>query len=174
MAQHNYAVFCEDGRGVPHDTGEAACYYRLAAEQGHVGAQICLSELLLDTAAAGRALPAAPGEAARFLAQAAQQTGDEESRLKALAVLSEYTHEPDVVKACGKTQKLRACLKCRTARFCGAECIWRMWPLHKQSCKTFPRRGRRPRPRTAVARTSTSCSTQLGASVRDDLLHAFC
>jgi len=76
-------------------------------------------------AAAGRALPAAPGEAARFLAQAAQQTEDEQSRLKALAALSEYAHEPDVVKACcvgcGKMRKLRACSKCLTAKFCGAE-----------------------------------------------------
>ncbi|KAJ1639449.1 hypothetical protein T492DRAFT_856684 [Pavlovales sp. CCMP2436] len=38
---------------------------------------------------------------------------------------------------CGQTWKLRACLKCRTARFCGAECNRRMWPVHKQSCKTF-------------------------------------
>jgi len=86
----------------------------------------------------GRCLP---GEAARFLAQAAQQTGDEESRLEALAALSKYAHKPDVVKACcvgcGKTRKLVLCSKCLTARFCGAECVRRMWPVHKQSCKTF-------------------------------------
>ncbi|KAJ1628473.1 hypothetical protein T492DRAFT_875124 [Pavlovales sp. CCMP2436] len=62
-------------------------------------------------------------------------------RLEALASLSKYAHEPDVVKACcvgcGKTRKLRACSKCLTAKFCGAECVRRMWPVHKQSCKTF-------------------------------------
>jgi len=46
-----------------------------------------------------------------------------------------------VVKACcvgcGRTRKLRACSKCLTAKFCGAECVRRMWPVHKQSCKTF-------------------------------------
>jgi len=36
-----------------------------------------------------------------------------------------------------RLRKLRACIKYRAARFCGAECVRRMWPVHKQSCKTF-------------------------------------
>ncbi|KAJ1627094.1 hypothetical protein T492DRAFT_877329, partial [Pavlovales sp. CCMP2436] len=129
QAQHNLAMLCEEGRGVVQDLSEAVHLFRLAAE------------LLLETAATGSALPAAPGEAARFLAQTAQQTGDEECRLDALTVLSAYVHEPDVVKACcvgcDKTRKLSTCSRCLTAKFCGAECVRRMCPVHKQSCKTF-------------------------------------
>jgi len=130
-----------NGEVRPQDALEAARYFRLAAQQDHPLSQLNLGLLLLRAAAAGRALPAAPGEAARFLAQAAQQTGNEESRLKALAALSEYAHEPNVVKACcigkGKTRKLRSCSKCLTAKFSGDEFVRRMWLVHKQSCKTF-------------------------------------
>ncbi|KAJ1640958.1 hypothetical protein T492DRAFT_898087 [Pavlovales sp. CCMP2436] len=133
-AQTNFAGCCEHGRGVPQDDADAARYFRLAAEQGHVKARLNLGMFC----ELGKGMPQ---DAARFLAQAAQQTGDEEIRLEALAALSEYAHEPDVIKACcvgcGKTRKLRACSKCLTAKFFGAECIRRMWPVHKQSCKTF-------------------------------------
>ncbi|KAJ1640982.1 hypothetical protein T492DRAFT_898106 [Pavlovales sp. CCMP2436] len=120
IAQHNYGTFCILGRGVPQDDNEAARLFRLAAEQGLADTKANLgrlselgrgigeatrfyrlaAELLFWAAAAGWALLAAPGEAARFLAQAAQQTGDEESHLEALAMLSKYAHDPDVVKAC--------------------------------------------------------------------------
>eukprot|EP00302_Diacronema_sp_CCMP2436_P025857 CAMPEP_0179928788 /NCGR_PEP_ID=MMETSP0983-20121128/9064_1 /TAXON_ID=483367 /ORGANISM="non described non described, Strain CCMP 2436" /LENGTH=51 /DNA_ID=CAMNT_0021832635 /DNA_START=67 /DNA_END=219 /DNA_ORIENTATION=+ len=50
--------------------------------------------LILQEADAGRALPATPGEAARFLAQAAQQTGNDDIRLAALAALSVSAHVP--------------------------------------------------------------------------------
>ncbi|KAJ1622092.1 hypothetical protein T492DRAFT_913713 [Pavlovales sp. CCMP2436] len=119
--------------GLPQDDREAARLFHLAAEQGDADAQLNfggndlsqlnLGRLLLEEAAAGR------------------QTEDEEVRLEALGALSKYAHDPDVVKACcigcGKTLKLRACSKCLTARFCGAECVRRMWAVHKQSCKTF-------------------------------------
>ncbi|KAJ1641286.1 hypothetical protein T492DRAFT_853578 [Pavlovales sp. CCMP2436] len=140
-AQFAVGQCCEFSRGMPQDIGEAARFYRLAAEHGLALAQLNLGELLLGTAAAGMALPAAPGEAARFLAQATQQTEDEEVRLEARAVLIEHAHDPDVVRACcvgcGQTQKLKSCSKCLTAKFCGAECVRRMWPVHKQSCKAF-------------------------------------
>ncbi|KAJ1622905.1 hypothetical protein T492DRAFT_884461 [Pavlovales sp. CCMP2436] len=142
VAQVNLGQCYAAGVGVPRDDSEAARFFRLAAEQGLALAQLRLGELLLAGGpVAGSVLPAVPGEAARFLAQVAQQTGDEEKRLEALALLSAHTHEPNVVNACcvgcGQTRKLRACLKYRTARFCGAECVRRMWPVHKQSCKTF-------------------------------------
>jgi len=131
----------QKGRGVPQDIGEAVRYDLLAAGQGNVKAQLYLGRLLLKTATVGRALPTAPGEAARVLVHAAQQTGDGQSRLEALAALSECAHDPDVVKiccvGCGRTRKLSTCSKCLTAKFCGAECVRRMWPVHKQSCKTF-------------------------------------
>jgi len=126
---------------IERDPSVAAVWFRRAADQGCPRAFLYLGRILLSEAAVGRALPTEPGEAARFLAQAAQQTGDEESRLEALAALSKYAHEPDVVKACrigcGKTPKLRACSKCLTARFCGTECVRHMSPVDKQCCKTF-------------------------------------
>mmetsp|Transcript_31052 Transcript_31052/g.77654 ORF Transcript_31052/g.77654 Transcript_31052/m.77654 type:complete len:118 (+) Transcript_31052:292-645(+) len=88
-AQGNLGALCALGRGMTKYFGEAVRYFRLAAEQGDVPSQFKLG-VLLGAAAAGRALPATPGEAARFLAQAAQQTGDEETRLEALAELREY------------------------------------------------------------------------------------
>ncbi|KAJ1636593.1 hypothetical protein T492DRAFT_1128793, partial [Pavlovales sp. CCMP2436] len=135
--QHRLAMCYYSGRGIPRDVSEGVRLFRLAAEQGQTKAQMLLCTLLLWV----RVLSAAPGEAARFLAQVAQQTEDEEGRLKALALLSAHAHEPDVVKACcvgcSKTRKLKFCSKCLTARFCGAECVRRMWPVYKQSCKTF-------------------------------------
>jgi len=136
VAQVNLGQCYAAGVGVPRDDSEAARFFRLAAEQGLALAQLRLGELLLAGGpVAGSVLPAVPGEAARFLAQVAQQTGDEEKRLEALALLSAHAHEPDVVKACcigcGQTRKLSTFSKCLTARFCGAECIRRMWPVHK-------------------------------------------
>jgi hypothetical protein len=34
-------------------------------------------------------------------------------------------------------RKLKACAKCRVARFCGSECLARAWPAHKPNCKLW-------------------------------------
>jgi hypothetical protein len=38
---------------------------------------------------------------------------------------------------CGATRKLKACAKCKVARFCTAECQRRTWPVHKPHCKRW-------------------------------------
>jgi transcriptional regulator GlxA family with amidase domain len=38
---------------------------------------------------------------------------------------------------CGASRKLKLCSKCRVAHFCDIECIARMWPAHKASCKAW-------------------------------------
>jgi len=35
---------------------------------------------------------------------------------------------------CGATRKLKTCLKCKTARFCTAECQRSAWAEHKPHC----------------------------------------
>jgi TPR repeat protein len=39
VAQFNLGVMYSDGQGVPQNDAEAVRWYRLAAEQGHAGAQ---------------------------------------------------------------------------------------------------------------------------------------
>ena len=63
------AVVNRNGRGVPQDDGEALRWYRLAADQGHAGAQ---SNLGL-TYANGRGVPQDDDEAARWFRLAADQ-----------------------------------------------------------------------------------------------------
>jgi hypothetical protein len=96
--------------------------------------------VLLVEGVPGR-LPAALREDAQFLARAAQQTGDAVFRTNALIVLSTHAHERAVVAACYvgcvATQKLKLCTKCHVANFCGKECLARMWPVHKKSCKLW-------------------------------------
>jgi hypothetical protein len=43
----------------------------------------------------------------------------------------------DCCVGCGAVRKLKACSKCRVARFCDKECTARMWQAHKASCKAW-------------------------------------
>jgi len=44
-AQFNYGRMCEQGNGAPQSFQEAAQWYRKAAEQGHINAQLALGYL---------------------------------------------------------------------------------------------------------------------------------
>ncbi|KAJ1629277.1 hypothetical protein T492DRAFT_873665 [Pavlovales sp. CCMP2436] len=44
---------------------------------------------------------------------------------------------PTCCIGCGKMEQLQTCSKCLTAKFCGAECVRRMWPVHKPGCKAW-------------------------------------
>ncbi|KAJ1630090.1 hypothetical protein T492DRAFT_872392 [Pavlovales sp. CCMP2436] len=126
------------------DDSAAARWWRLAAEQGNAKAQTSIAVFYFMGKGG---VPQDLSGGARLFRRAAEQgepgaqTGDEKHRLEALALLSAHAHEPDVVKACcvgcGQTRKLSTCSKCLTAKFCGAESVRRMWPVHKQSCKTL-------------------------------------
>jgi len=63
------------------------------------------------------------------------------SHLAALELLRAHADKHDVVRvcciSCGKTAQLSTCSKCLTAKFCGQECLRRLWPVHKQSCKAW-------------------------------------
>jgi len=75
------------------------------------------------------------------VAGAAQQENDKHAREHALRVLGQHMGKKEVVSTCcvgcGATRKLKACSKCLTAKLCGAACLQRMWPKHKQSCKLW-------------------------------------
>ena len=57
------------GRGVPEDDAEAVRWYRMAAEQGHAGAQYNLAVMY----ALGRGVPEDDAEAVRWYRMAAEQ-----------------------------------------------------------------------------------------------------
>ena len=59
----------DSGEGVPKDAGEAANWYRKAAEQGHADAQCRLGDLYYF----GEGVPKDTGEAANWYRQAAEQ-----------------------------------------------------------------------------------------------------
>ena len=68
-AQYNLAVLYEQGRGYPHDLGQAAHWYGLAAEQGYMDAQYNLGSLYADGEGVGQDL----AQAAHWYGRAAEQ-----------------------------------------------------------------------------------------------------
>lgn len=118
---------------------EAVRLYRLSADQNYAGAHYHLGRHLVNNS--WLASPTEMKEGALLLARAAHQTEVEEVSRLALQVLSEYAHERDVVHACcigcGKTQRLRRCSRCHVAKFCGAACARRMWPVHNAGCSLW-------------------------------------
>jgi TPR repeat protein len=137
--QHNLGVCYTHEWGVPQDWEEVARLYRSAAEQGERRAQIALGVLLLD--GAGDAVPWQPRQAALLLAQVAQQNDNKDLRASALEALVGGADERDFIHACcigcGKSRKLKVCAKCHVAKFCGAECVRRVRPVHKAGCRRF-------------------------------------
>jgi len=140
-AQCNLGICYEMGDGVAQDWAEATRYFRLAASQGHVQATICLGTLLVTADSASGGEPTQQCEGALLLARAAQQHEDTARRNIALALLGAHAGMREVVNACcigcGQTKKLKMCSKCRVAKFCGAECMQRMWSVHKAGCRRF-------------------------------------
>jgi hypothetical protein len=63
------------------------------------------------------------------------------ARDSAAAELATLLGRRDVTSACcvgcGASRKLKTCSKCRVARFCDMECMARVWPAHKASCKAW-------------------------------------
>ena len=108
-------------------------WFRKAAEQEQVDAQHVVGELLLKGALG---VPQDVKAGARSLAAAAQQ-----GHAQALAALARHAGEREVAKACcvgcGVTAPLQGCSRCLVARFCGKECVVRMWPVHKPHCKRW-------------------------------------
>jgi len=142
-AQHGIANGLRFGDGVLRDPAEAVLYFRMAVAQGDVRAKLSLGEILIEGTGDG-SVPRKQKEGARLIAVAAQQfdtCAAHENRNDALAILAAHAHERDVAKACcigcGKTKSLKVCSKCRVAKFCGAECMKRMWPVHKPGCLRF-------------------------------------
>jgi hypothetical protein len=119
------------------DEGEAIRLMTLSAEQGHAPSQLLLARW---NRAAGRPAVAVPRDAARSLAHDAQ-SADPQTRALAHRELGGFANDRNVARTCcigcGKTEQLQVCAKCRTAKFCSRECQQRMWPAHKQACKTW-------------------------------------
>ena len=133
-AQFKLGLCLDNGTGVAQDAVQAAAWYRKAAEQGHAGAQHNLGALLLVGV---DGVPKDVRAAARSIAAAAQQGLPE--ALKMLALLAgdrEVAHE--CCAGCGRSDaKIKLCIGCRVASFCGKECAARMWPVHKPHCKRW-------------------------------------
>lgn len=138
-AHFNLGVCLNKGEGVPQDCLESVRLFRLAAEQGHMDAHIALGNVLV--AGVPGQLPAAPREAAHFLARAAQQGDDPRQRALALKILGANAHVRDVVTTCcigcGAMEELKLCTNCHVASFCGRECLARAWPAHKEGCRMW-------------------------------------
>jgi hypothetical protein len=60
--------------------------------------------------------------------------------------------------------KLRKCRLCKTARFCGEECLELAWPTHKPDCKTW-----RAADVVAAACAGGAASTPVAASRAADV-----
>lgn len=122
------------GEGVEADYAQAERWLGLAVREGLGPAIPLLADLLLTKK--GR-----PTEAGRLLSWAIESNvkGALE-RLGAADVAREPAIVAHVCTGCGrgKTSRarvtLRACSRCGVARFCGPECLRRMWPSHKASC----------------------------------------
>jgi TPR repeat protein len=133
-AQFGLGFLHSDGDGVPRDDGEAARLWRLAAAQDEPFAQLGLGGLYVDGTGVARDYV----EAARLLWMAAKQ---EITSRHAADLLKNLSSEREYVSACcmgcGATRKLKNCIKCKVARFCGAECQKRAWTEHKPHCRRW-------------------------------------
>jgi len=131
-----------EGRGVPKNDRESARWRRLAADQGHAPAYLALGAVLIE--GIPDAVPADPCKGANLLALYAQTEIGEfgASGLNpALEVLRSHADNRDVVASCcigcGATRGLKQCTRCHVARFCGSECVRKVWPAHKGKCKQW-------------------------------------
>ena len=68
-AQAELDFMCQDGHGLPPDDGEAAKWFRRAAEQDYADAQFALGVLYHD----GRGMPQDDSEAAKWFRRATEQ-----------------------------------------------------------------------------------------------------
>jgi len=132
--------------GVPLDDGEAARWFRLAADQAdrcEVSAQMMLGRMLLGDVPDDAREPEDLRAGAKLLARAAQSVAPQyaSARLDALEALRRHADKREVVWACcigcGATHGLKRCEKCGKARFCGMACMRQMWPTHKRCCKEW-------------------------------------
>jgi TPR repeat protein len=131
-AQLNLGILYHKGEGVAQDYAEAARLWRLAAAQGVAEAQTGLAVLYAQGAGVSQDYV----EAARlWRLAAAQGVAAAETQLAELA--SERAYVSVCCMGCGATRKLKACAKCKVARFCTAECQRRTWPEHKPHCKRW-------------------------------------
>jgi hypothetical protein len=120
------------GEGVPQDLVEAVRLFRLAALQDNAPGQCMFGILYVSGAGVAQDYV----EAARWLWPSAQQgLGEASDLLEALACERAYVSA--CCMGCGATRKLKACAKCKVARFCSAECQRRTWAEHKPHCKLW-------------------------------------
>jgi hypothetical protein len=75
-------------------------------------------------------------EGARLLWLAAAQ-GEDSARQLLAPLAGERAYVSACCMGCGATRKLKACAKCKVARFCTAECQKRTWSEHKPHCKRW-------------------------------------
>ena len=137
---YNLGVSHQRGAGVAQDWAEAVRYYRLAAEQGQVDAQVSLG-LCFEC---GEGVAQDWAEAVRYyrLAAAAQE-GDlsAEKRACIVAACETIACSREVAATCclgcGARRRLKFCAKCHVARFCSAECVARAWPAHQPNCRLW-------------------------------------
>jgi TPR repeat protein len=134
----------EEGRGMPSsDPAEATRLYARAAE-GDTNGQMAYNvgiTMLSDNSL----VPGMPSAASLARTRRAVHQLNLAARLGHAAAaqqLEALAGRRDVVSACcvgcGTARKLKACSKCRAARFCDTECTVRMWPAHKASCRAWP------------------------------------
>jgi TPR repeat protein len=127
-----FGLLYVSGAGVAQDYVEAARLLRLSAAQGFALAQCNLGKLYADGAGVAQDYV----EAARWLWPSAQQgLGEASDLLEALSCERAYVSA--CCMGCGATRKLKACAKCKVARFCTAECQRRTWAEHKPHCKLW-------------------------------------
>mmetsp|Transcript_40608 Transcript_40608/g.100370 ORF Transcript_40608/g.100370 Transcript_40608/m.100370 type:complete len:251 (+) Transcript_40608:236-988(+) len=140
-AQWLLALSYCDGHGVERDFGTAARYHRLAVDQNHSPSQLALGAMHFEVRL--RLELAGPRAGALLLTRAAQcaEPHHDTFRRQALELLCRYSDQREVASACctgcGKTDGLKRCIKCQTARFCGSACMRQMWPIHKRCCKEW-------------------------------------
>jgi hypothetical protein len=138
-AQFNLGCCFENGWGVTQDSAEAARYFRLAAEQGLANAQFSLGCFFEQ----GEGVAQDWTEAVRYYRLAAAQTGalsmEQLAKISAACDRIACSRETAVAccLGCGARRKLKSCAKCHVARFCGSECIARVWPAHKPNCRLW-------------------------------------
>ena len=64
----------------------------------------------------------------------ASERGHAEARAALAGLSCEREYVAACCMGCGASRKLKTCAKCKVARFCGAECVRRLWAEHKPHC----------------------------------------
>jgi hypothetical protein len=131
----------QHGTGVTLDMVEAVRYYRLAAEEGFARAQFQLGRCYQQ--GEGVALDLAAAVRYYRLAAACDRIAGSDKLIsgelaKVLLACDRIAGSREVASTCclgcGARRKLKTCTRCKVAKFCGAECVARAWPLHKPNC----------------------------------------